>query len=135
VPKVHVHVYDQNAPEDITSDNLVAEYDSDEICDYGDYKQYGFERNGEWFEIRVNAELEETLFSDRSGGEFPRLQELRDGVKPTDGEITELWNMFKQSEAYVGETPTMMDFGQFLMGMPEFDSTDQPAIPPATITW
>ena len=69
------------------------------------------------------------------GQETPRLQELRDGGKPTDTEILELWHMAQDSEGYVGGICTMMDFGQFLTGLPEFESTDQPAIPPATITW
>ena len=52
--KVHVHIYDQNSEAD---DNLVAEFDLDLIESYEDpdgYEQYGFERNGEWFEIRIS---------------------------------------------------------------------------------
>jgi hypothetical protein len=47
---LHLHIYDQNSDKD---DNLVVEQDLKLIEDYGDYRQYGFERNGEWFEIRV----------------------------------------------------------------------------------
>lgn len=51
--KLHVHVYDETSTAD---DNLVEEFDLEQIEDYGDYKQYGFERNGEWIEIRVPKE-------------------------------------------------------------------------------
>jgi hypothetical protein len=47
---LHVHVYDQASKAD---DNLVAEIDLELIDVYDSYLQFGFERNGEWFEIRV----------------------------------------------------------------------------------
>jgi hypothetical protein len=47
---LHVHIYDQNSTAD---DNLIEEKELYLIEDYGDYKQFGFERNGEWIEIRV----------------------------------------------------------------------------------
>lgn len=47
---LHVHIYDNESSKD---DNLVEEIDLTMLDEYEDYFQYGFERNGEWFEIRV----------------------------------------------------------------------------------
>jgi len=49
---IHVHIYDQQ-PALVFDDNLIEEIDLEEIDQYDDYIQYGFERNGEWIEIRI----------------------------------------------------------------------------------
>ena len=60
VRSLHVHIYDNS---EVATDSqtalaipLVAELDLQLLDEYDDYFQFGFSRNGEWFEIRVPKE-------------------------------------------------------------------------------
>jgi hypothetical protein len=58
-----------------------------------------------------------------------RLVILRQGGRLTTDDVIELWQVFSEAESYVGEPPTLVDFGNWLAG----NFADQPT--PAEVTW